>query len=663
MAIQIADNFKLSLNKSLDNRIEWESLATLKNNTDILMPIGFITFCKNEKTHYVLKSATDEFDPSTYKWEVFNNSTVEDFVVVLKETGYSNDNTPDTTTITCDKTFTDILTAYKSGKIIKATIIGEASGSNKNVFNTAATNVAHVYDTDNINYISFALTVTKEEVIVLYIIKITTDSIKLSITTTPKINMTKVVKIVDKGYITATGNEFEVDVECEKTVNDVLESVDKNEGVVYVLEPHVIVDNNKTYIVEDGAKITLDKVVYNKLNKQVYLSNDYINKNKEVIHYTLLADGNTNKFILSKKVNKNIQDIDVFKVNLLEKGFVAPTEAKDTSIVSDKIFNDILTAINGNKIVNITLKKDTTAIASNTFVLDEGVIDMKVSYIPKDNTYIEFIGVKNIDNKPTTFFIKMDSTTTKLIKVQDNTNSGIVNCTASIDVGGIKRGDKFENKDINEVIKALIDPYQLPEITAIYTNDNKKYYHINEALNHDLIIKTNIIKKTSKIKSVEFLVNNISKNILNGATVENGGAFECNIGKDFTTDTEFKVKVIDENNKVVEKSNNFYFVHLNYVACNISINIGLNDLNIDDIKNASIKKVLTGTKEYTWDNINCTNMRPTYMYYKDYGVLSSIKDGNGFEYINSFDTTIKDQYRIYILKNTATLKNGVFIFK
>ena len=70
--MQIVSNFNISANKFLDNRKSWDSLADLKANKDILMPNGFLAYCKNEDKWYKM-NCTDESNPTTYTWSEFNN--------------------------------------------------------------------------------------------------------------------------------------------------------------------------------------------------------------------------------------------------------------------------------------------------------------------------------------------------------------------------------------------------------------------------------------------------------------------------------------------------------------------------------------------------------------------------------------------------------------
>ena len=70
--MQIVSNFELSAKKFLDNRQSWTSLDELKANTNVLMPNGFLAYCKNEDKWYKM-NCTDESNPTTYTWSEFNN--------------------------------------------------------------------------------------------------------------------------------------------------------------------------------------------------------------------------------------------------------------------------------------------------------------------------------------------------------------------------------------------------------------------------------------------------------------------------------------------------------------------------------------------------------------------------------------------------------------
>ena len=69
--------------------------------------------------------------------------------------------------------------------------------------------------------------------------------------------------------------------------------------------------------------------------------------------------------------------------------------------------------------------------------------------------------------------------------------------------------------------------------------------------------------------------------------------------------------------------------------------------------------MLLGTRVYVKEGIALNNQSILYAYPKEFGELSSIKDGNGFEVISSYEKTellINDEsYLIYKLKSPATI--------
>lgn len=74
-----------------------------------------------------------------------------------------------------------------------------------------------------------------------------------------------------------------------------------------------------------------------------------------------------------------------------------------------------------------------------------------------------------------------------------------------------------------------------------------------------------------------------------------------------------------------------------------------------------LTKALNPSKGYTWSGINMVNSRTCYMYPKDFGKLTTIKDANNFEYINSYTLTERAingvSYYIYTLTDPVTITN------
>ena len=84
---------------------------------------------------------------------------------------------------------------------------------------------------------------------------------------------------------------------------------------------------------------------------------------------------------------------------------------------------------------------------------------------------------------------------------------------------------------------------------------------------------------------------------------------------------------------------------------------------VDDI--SSLSSRLSSSKSYTYTT-DLTNQRIVYMYPKSFGALTSIKDANNFDYINSYTLTTSTysgvEYYVYILTDPVTITNFKQIF-
>lgn len=84
---------------------------------------------------------------------------------------------------------------------------------------------------------------------------------------------------------------------------------------------------------------------------------------------------------------------------------------------------------------------------------------------------------------------------------------------------------------------------------------------------------------------------------------------------------------------------------------------------VDDI--SSLNSRLSSSKSYTYTT-DLTNQRIVYMYPKSFGVLTSIKDTNNFDYMDSYRLTISTysgvEYYVYVLNDPVTITNFKQIF-
>ena len=77
-------------------------------------------------------------------------------------------------------------------------------------------------------------------------------------------------------------------------------------------------------------------------------------------------------------------------------------------------------------------------------------------------------------------------------------------------------------------------------------------------------------------------------------------------------------------------------------------------------------EVLTGGKGYTVKNQTLNNQKLVYKYDASYGNLTSIKDSNGFDYLNSYTLTTEEingiTYNVYTLTDPTTISDFNQIF-
>ena len=88
-----------------------------------------------------------------------------------------------------------------------------------------------------------------------------------------------------------------------------------------------------------------------------------------------------------------------------------------------------------------------------------------------------------------------------------------------------------------------------------------------------------------------------------------------------------------------------------------------NELTLEDV--AKLNKATNTSKSYTV-TYNLTNQRSVFLYPSSFGTLSTIKDANNFDYINSYtksEITIDGvHYYVYILTDPVTISNFKQIF-
>lgn len=121
-----------------------------------------------------------------------------------------------------------------------------------------------------------------------------------------------------------------------------------------------------------------------------------------------------------------------------------------------------------------------------------------------------------------------------------------------------------------------------------------------------------------------------------------------------TTNTDYNITV-EYNGLTASDIKKVEFVNPSYFGV----------LNVDtDITESNIKtltEIIEKTKSYSSSTVTLNNQKSCYAYPKAFGNLTSIKDLNNFEYLNSYNlselTINNETYNIYILKDAVSISD------
>lgn len=123
--------------------------------------------------------------------------------------------------------------------------------------------------------------------------------------------------------------------------------------------------------------------------------------------------------------------------------------------------------------------------------------------------------------------------------------------------------------------------------------------------------------------------------------------------EDVTTTTSYTVKATKDGT-TVNGNTMAIFVNPSYFGA------VANDFTPTEEAIKALTKTVKNNKGYT-GNVSLNNQKVCYAYPKSFGMLSSIKDANNFEYISSYDRTevrVWDEtYYVYVLKDSTTITN------
>ena len=220
----------------------------------------------------------------------------------------------------------------------------------------------------------------------------------------------------------------------------------------------------------------------------------------------------------------------------------------------------------------------------------------------------------------------------------------------AVTVGGLNSGSSVKDKTTKEVLESILFPYQKPIISFSISPNTTVYESGTTVSSIKFII--NATKKSNDIQLIKIydgstLLTTITSGVANGGTF--AYTYSCNI----TNNTTLKVEVSD-GTSTVSATKNITFANKSYYGF-VADGTIINETVIKALQN----NILKTSKALNYTGINCTDSKIVYAYPQNQGLLSSILDGSGFDYIDSYDctnTTVDGvNYNVYVMIDPTTL--------
>ena len=220
----------------------------------------------------------------------------------------------------------------------------------------------------------------------------------------------------------------------------------------------------------------------------------------------------------------------------------------------------------------------------------------------------------------------------------------------AVTVGGLNSGSSVKDKTTKEVLESILFPYQKPTV-SFSISPNTTVYESGTTVS-SIKFTISATKKSDIIQSIKVydgstLLTTITSGVANGGTFTY--TYSCNI----TSNTTLKVEVSD-GTSTVSATKNITFANKSYYGF-VADGTTVNETVIKALQN----NVLKTSKALNYKGINCTNSKIVYAYPQNQGLLSSILDGSGFDYIDSYNciniTVDGVNYNVYVMIDPTTL--------
>lgn len=232
--------------------------------------------------------------------------------------------------------------------------------------------------------------------------------------------------------------------------------------------------------------------------------------------------------------------------------------------------------------------------------------------------------------------------------------------TSNVEVGGVQSGTNFvEGTNLENIIKKILVKYLPPTATFTITPSNTLKLFGDTITSETM--KVVATKKSNDITEIAFKADST---VLNSITsgVNNGGTFSYTYTPSTPISNTVTLSVdVKDGEQTVTKSIKITFCYPTYYG---TVADSVASMTASDIQGLD-KRVAVNNKAMTWSGISMDYGKLCYSYPKSFGALTSIKDANNVDYINSYtrtEVTLTENgnsvvYYCYLLTDAAGVSN------
>ena len=223
-----------------------------------------------------------------------------------------------------------------------------------------------------------------------------------------------------------------------------------------------------------------------------------------------------------------------------------------------------------------------------------------------------------------------------------------------VTVGGLNAGSSVKDKTTKEVLEEILFPYQKPTV-SFTISPSTTTYAVGDTIS-SITFTINAGKKSKDIQSIKIYDGSTLLTTITSG-VANGGTFTYNYACNITANTTLKVEVADDTSTIFA-TKNITFTYKSYYG------FVADGTTVDETVVKGLQKnVLKTSRALTYSGITCTNSKIVYAYPQSQGLLSSILDGNGFDYLGSYNYSVISvdgvNYYVYVMIDPTTLDDFI----